>query len=77
MPKKAKSKVVRKPTRPSRPKVALEDLAQPSWVVEMHRHYGTHGYFRASDLDRVLGNPAGYTEGQALPVTIGNLKKEP
>lgn len=53
-----------------------EDLAQPTWVVEMHRHFGTHGYFRASDLDRVLGSPIGFTEGRALTDLFGNGKKD-
>ena len=27
---------------------------QPAWVIDMHRHFGVHGYYRPSDLNRVL-----------------------
>jgi len=42
------------------------------WVSEMHRHFGTHGHFRATDLNRLLGNPGGFTEGQAVADFVGN-----
>jgi hypothetical protein len=28
-----------------------------SWVDDMHEHFSTHGYYRALDLQRVLGDP--------------------
>lgn len=48
---------------------------QPAWVIDMHRHFGVHGYYRPSDLNRVLGSPAGHTGGSALPDFSVNGKK--
>lgn len=37
------------------------DIIEPNtpaqWVVEMHRFFAEHGYYRAEDLNRVLGDP--------------------
>lgn len=31
--------------------------AIPAWVQEMHEHFREHGFYRAEDLQRVLGDP--------------------
>lgn len=33
------------------------DGRPPKWVVEMHDHYQRTGYFRSTDLNRLLGDP--------------------
>lgn len=37
----------------------------PHWVVEMHKHYCEHGYYRATDVQRGLGQPT-RSVGRAL-----------
>lgn len=68
----------RKATTPKSSKkipAPMIETMQPAWVVDMHRHFGVHGYYRPSDLNRVLGNPAGHTSGQAVSVFAFNGKK--
>ncbi len=48
----------------------------PVWVADMHRYYAEHGYYRAADLDRLLGPPRGYTEGRAITDFAGNRYKK-
>jgi hypothetical protein len=33
------------------------DSGQPEWVIAMHEHFQRTGYYRAEDLQRVLGDP--------------------
>lgn len=37
--------------------------SSPAWVVEMHEYYRRHGFYRVSDLERILGDPR---EGVAI-----------
>ena len=30
---------------------------EPTWVIDMRDHYHRTGYYRATDLERVLGDP--------------------
>ena len=36
--------------------------AEPEWVEKMHEHYRQNGYYRAQDLERVLGDPREHLE---------------
>ncbi|HEV8621126.1 MAG TPA: hypothetical protein VGQ79_08900 [Nitrospiraceae bacterium] len=35
----------------------VERLLPPQWVQDMHKHFGENGFYRAEDLQRVLGDP--------------------
>lgn len=35
----------------------LENAQPADWVVDMQRFYNEHGYYRAGDLDKLLGDP--------------------
>lgn len=72
----ARARRARRPENSSKDQAAFAEPIQPTWVVEMHRHFGAHGCYRASDLDRVLGSPVGFTEGEALTTFIGNSGKD-
>ena len=43
----------------------IERLSPPQWVQEMHTHFRENGYYRAKDLQRVLGDPRECVQGQA------------
>jgi hypothetical protein len=32
-------------------------LPIPNWVEQMHQHYSLNGFYRATDIQRVLGDP--------------------
>lgn len=34
-----------------------EPVSEPKWVEEMHGYYQQNGFYRAQDLQRVLGDP--------------------
>lgn len=36
--------------------------AESEWVEEMHEHYRQNGFYRAQDLERVLGDPREHLE---------------
>lgn len=36
---------------------ALVDLPEAPWVAEMRQHFAEHGFYRQSDLERLLGKP--------------------
>jgi len=40
----------------------VTDTKNPGPVEEMHEFFQLHGYYRASDLNEVLGDPRGHTE---------------
>lgn len=44
----------------------------PAWIMDMHRYFAEHGRYRGVDLNRVLGQPGGYTEGHAVADYVGN-----
>ena len=35
----------------------IESLSPPQWVQEMHKYFRENGFYRAEDLQRVLGDP--------------------
>jgi hypothetical protein len=37
----------------------------PVWVTDMHQHFQRTGFYRQSDLGRILGDPRQAFEGQA------------
>lgn len=39
--------------------------AEPAWVKLMREHYQVAGFYRAEDLERVLGNPRLTFEGRS------------
>jgi len=39
------------------PTVLKGEAIPPKWVSEMHEHFRQHGFYRAEDLQRVLGDP--------------------
>ncbi|HYD86771.1 MAG TPA: hypothetical protein VEA80_04805 [Vitreimonas sp.] len=45
--------------------VKTESFWIPVWVEDMHRYYCDHGYYRATDLNRVLGRPTESFRGRA------------
>jgi hypothetical protein len=36
------------------------------WVCDMQRHYAEHGFYRAGDLDRLLGQPGDSISGSTI-----------
>ena len=43
----------------------IERLSPPQWVQEMHKHFRENGFYRAEDLQRVLGDPRECVQVQA------------
>ena len=45
-------------------KLSGEQMPQtePGWVEKMHEHYRQNGFYRAQDLERVLGDPREHLE---------------
>jgi hypothetical protein len=48
----------------------------PEWVNEMHEHFRKHGFYRAQDLQRVLGDPRESVELRATGVLPFNFSVE-
>ena len=45
-------------TKPKQQTIAVgEPPSEPKWINEMHDHYRQNGFYRAQDLEKVLGNP--------------------
>ena len=44
---------------------AVQQPAVPLWIEQMHQYYQSNGCFRASDVQRVLGDPAASVRGSA------------
>ncbi len=44
---------------------APEQATDPNWVKEMHDYFRQYGFYRAQDLQRVLGDPRDHLEVQA------------
>jgi hypothetical protein len=59
----------------------MSRVPTPEWVVNMHKHYNEHGFYRPEDLQRVLGDQ---TRGVSVPRTtqeardylLGKLEKK-
>ncbi len=48
-------------TRARRPEAQTQTL-DSEWVSEMQEHFQRRGFYRAQDLERVLGNPRSHVQ---------------
>lgn len=46
---------------------------EPQWVSEMHAYFWEHGFYRAEDLQRVLGDPKTVVERSTDDVSFDNF----
>jgi hypothetical protein len=55
--------------KPERPEKAVPDASHQSatWVDGMRRHFQQTGYYRAEDLERLLGDPRQSAESSSIP----------
>jgi len=51
-----KKKAIQKGQAPEK-QLPIERPSPPQWVQEMHTHFTENGFYRAEDLERVLGDP--------------------
>lgn len=65
------------PGRINTAKRALESFSPPQWVQEMHKHYGENGFYRADDLQRVLGDPRESVQVQACTDVLQSSRNGP
>ena len=46
-----------RPNKDEPVRVAERPASDPKWVAEMQDHFQRRGFYRAEDLERVLGDP--------------------
>lgn len=68
MPNLRKRDKVKSAKRAAAAPVPPQTEATPGWVLDMYRHYSRTGFYRAKDLDRVLGDPRVGLEGESSVV---------
>jgi len=52
----------------------LLEAPQPQWVTEMREHYRKHGWYRAADIIRLLGDPRKRVEVGTREALLESLK---
>lgn len=51
----------------------MGDNEPAKWVEEAHKYFQANGHYRATDLQRVLGDPAASFEGRATSESCEQL----
>ena len=46
-----------RPNKDEPVRAAEQPAAEAKWLAEMHEHFQRRGFYRAQDLQRVLGDP--------------------
>jgi hypothetical protein len=59
--------------RPVQVPPADEERVGAAWIQEMHDHFRQRGFFRAEDLQRVLGDPRDHVDVQATDEESANF----
>ena len=64
----------------NKPKAAQTPSGAPpveaAWVLEMHKHYSEKGFYRATDLARLLGDPLEGVNVAAQPTRFAARQNE-
>lgn len=60
-------------TTPDQIEEKLSQASEPDWIREMNEHFQKEGWFRPSDLLRLLGDPSEGVEVRTEESTISSL----
>jgi hypothetical protein len=65
------------PKRPEQPTCVQEQPPRPGgeWIQKMHDHFRQKGFYRAEDLQRVLGDPREHVEVNTLEAVPANYRR--